>query len=157
MTVMEKLHSAMDICDIHANRLSMALKHMKRLSPLTLEKFETLKDEDFGFLELMSSRFAKLQDIIGRKVFPLLLEVLGKSEERDTFIDILNKLEKLEIIPERSFWDQFRKVRNEIAHEYPDDAEQIISKLQDCFKASYDLLSFWNDLRHTISERTKGA
>lgn len=156
MTPLEKLRSEIDICDIHAQRLSTALEYVEKLFPLTPLKFEDLRDNDFAFLDLMSNRFSKLQDTIGRKLFPLLLMVLKNHEERDSFIDQIHKLEKLEILDDPSFWDRMRKVRNEIAHEYPEDLEQTISKIKHCFDASLELLSFWEDLKKTIAQRTAG-
>jgi hypothetical protein len=35
------------------------------------------------------------------------------------FIDILNRLEKLGILDSAFSWVQLRKIRNDIAHEYP--------------------------------------
>jgi hypothetical protein len=156
MTALEKLRSEIDICDIHAQRLSTALQYVEKLFPLTSQKFEDLQDNDFAFLDLMSNRFAKLQDTIGRKLFPLLLMVLNEHEERDTFIDRLHKLEKLEILEDPSLWDRMRKVRNEIAHDYPEDSDQTISKIRHCFDASLELLSFWEGLKQIIAQRTMG-
>ncbi len=121
MNSQDKLKNEIEMCDLHASRLSVALMHIEQLFPLTPEKLKTLKDEDLGFLDLMSGRFAKLQDTIGRKVFPLLLKSLGEYEESNSFIDNLNKLEKLEILKDATFWGRMRKVRNEIAHDYPED------------------------------------
>jgi hypothetical protein len=156
MTTLEKLESEMRICDVHALRLSTALKYVEKLFPLTSQKFENLQDNDFAFLDLMSNRFAKLQDTIGRKLFPLLLMALNDHEERDSFIDRLHKLEKLNVLEDPSLWDRMRKVRNEIAHDYPEDSDQKISKIRHCFDASLELLSFWEGLKKIIAQRTAG-
>ena len=154
MNVLKKLKSEIEVCDLHANRLSVALRHIEPLFPLTPEKLEVLKDEEIGFLELMSSRFAKLQDTIGRKIFPLLLMTLDEYEESNSFIDRLNKLEKLEILKDLSLWNRMRKVRNEIAHDYPGDSDQKALKIKHCFESSHSLLSFWEDLKKIMIQRT---
>ena len=153
MNISNRLTKEIEICDLHSDRLRMAMQHMETLFPLTPEKWEDLKPEDLGFLELMTSRFAKLQDTMGRKVFPLLLESLGEHEKNDSFIDNLNKLEKLEILPDVNFWNRMREVRNEIAHDYPENPDEKIAKIRDCFQASQELLSFWEDLKKTMITR----
>ncbi len=156
MTTLEKLRSEIDIWDIHAQRLSDALQYVEKLFPLTPEKFEDLQVNDFAFLDLMSNRFAKLQDTIGRKLFPLLLMVLNEHEESDSFIDRLHKLEKLNVLKDPSLWDRMRKVRNEIAHEYPENSNKKVLKIKHCFDASLELLSFWEGLKQIIAQRTVG-
>jgi hypothetical protein len=104
----------------------------------------------------MSNRFAKLQDTIGRKLFPLLLMVLNEHEESDSFIDRLHKLEKLNVLKDPSLWDRMRKVRNEIAHEYPENSNKKVLKIKHCFDASLELLSFWEGLKQIIAQRTVG-
>lgn len=156
MTPLEKLRSEIDICDIHAHRLSPALQYVEKLFPLTPQKFEDLHNNDFAFLDLMSNRFAKLQDTIGRKLFPLRLMVLNEHEESDSFIDRLHKLEKLNVLKDPFLWDRMRKVRNEIAHEYPENSNKKVLKIKHCFDASLELLSFWEGLKQIIAQRTVG-
>ena len=155
MTTLEKLASEIDICDIHAQRLSDALEYVEKLFPLTPQKFEDLQVNDFAFLDLMSNRFSKLQDTIGRKLFPLILMALNDHEETDSFIDRLHKLEKLNILKDPSFWDRMRKVRNEIAHDYPENSNKKVLKIKHCFDASLELLSLWKDLKKIIAQRTE--
>ena len=64
-------------------------------------------------------RFSKLQDIMGTRLFSLTLEALAEPATDKAFIDILNRLEKLGILDSAFFWIQLRKIRNDIAHEYP--------------------------------------
>lgn len=148
-----KLKKEIEVCDLHADRLQMAIKHIKSIFPLTPEKLATLDIGDLGVIELMTNRFAKLQDTIGQKIFPLFLDILGELQQSDSFIDRLNKLEKLEILQNVDFWKHMRDVRNETAHDYPEDAGKVISKIMDCFQASLKLLSFWEDLKQTMIKR----
>ena len=37
--------------------------------PLTEEKLDKMSDDDFPWLDMMTSRFSKLVDIIGNKIF----------------------------------------------------------------------------------------
>jgi uncharacterized protein with HEPN domain len=52
-------------------------------------------------------------------LFPLTLEALAEPVSDKAFIDILNRLEKLEILDSAFSWVQLLKIRNDIAHEYP--------------------------------------
>ena len=52
-------------------------------------------------------------------MFPLTLEALAEPVSDKAFIDILNRLEKLEILDSAFSWVQLRKISNDIAHEYP--------------------------------------
>jgi hypothetical protein len=47
------------------------------------------------------------------------MEVLAEPTNDKAFIDILNRLEKLGIIDSAFSWIQIRKIRDDIAHEYP--------------------------------------
>jgi hypothetical protein len=41
------------------------------------------------------------------------------------FIDTLNKLEKLNFLPNAKEWLILRKIRNEISHQYDDEPEEM--------------------------------
>lgn len=144
--IQEKLRQQVHICEIHANRMQIGLKHIEPLFPLNDEKIKQLTDEQFGFLELVSSRLGKLQDTMGKHVFPLVLTLLGEWDETQSMIDKLNRLEKLGFLKKAVFWQYLRKVRNEITHEYEDNAQEQIEKIQHSVDASKALLSAWKHL-----------
>jgi len=45
-------------------------------------------------------------------------------------IDMLNLLEKLEIIEDSREWDLLREIRNSLAHEYPFDVDERIANIK---------------------------
>jgi len=45
-------------------------------------------------------------------------------------IDILNLLEKLEIIEDSKEWDLLREIRNSLAHEYPFDIDERVTNIK---------------------------
>ena len=51
------------------------------------------------------------------------------DNENLSMIDILNLLEKLDIIKSVNEWDQLREIRNIIAHEYPSDIEERLENI----------------------------
>jgi hypothetical protein len=94
-----------------------------------------------------------LQDSIASKIFPAALDILEEYEEAQAFIDRLNKLEKLGLLPNVEFWQKMRKVRNELAHEYPDDLKYRAMAINDCYKNASELLVFWDGLSEYVTER----
>jgi uncharacterized protein YutE (UPF0331/DUF86 family) len=67
------------------------------------------------------------QDILGDKLFPLWLELVG--EKQKTFLDDLNRLEKLGIIDSVDTWLQLRGLKNKMVHEYIESLEVLASSL----------------------------
>lgn len=96
-----------------------------------------LKSEIFSDMEKVKSidgfiyRFAKIQDMMGEKLFPVYLESLQEYKNSMSFIDMLNKLEKLETIESTDEWKYFRKLRNLLTHEYPDNEDEIIEGIKE--------------------------
>jgi hypothetical protein len=63
--------------------------------------------------------YTKLQDNIGAKLFKEVLFELKEIESKHLpMLDILHKLEKLNIIYDIQNWDVLREIRNELTHEY---------------------------------------
>lgn len=56
---------------------------------------------------------------MGSRLFPLIMETFAEPFTNKPFIDLLNRLEQLGILDSAFSWIQLRKVRNDIAHEYP--------------------------------------
>jgi len=54
-------------------------------------------------------------------------------------IDILNILEKLNIIDDANKWDELREIRNSIAHEYPFDINERVDNIKLAMKG-YEIL-----------------
>lgn len=98
--------------------------------------------------------FAKLQDTIGNKIFPLLLKMLQEYRPEESFLDRLHKLEKLNIIDSIAYWNRFREVRNSIAHDYPETSEITIIALNECAKMCIELLHFWEKLKVFINSQS---
>jgi hypothetical protein len=74
--------------------------------------------------------YIKIQDKLGASLFRKLLFSLREiNNENLSMIDILNLLEKLEIIPSVAAWDQLREIRNVIAHEYPSNIEERLENI----------------------------
>jgi hypothetical protein len=151
MSKLQTLMSSIEIGDTHADRLEKALIHLQHLFPFTPDTWQNLQDEELGYLELLTGRYAKLQDLIGSKIFPLILAMLQEETEGLSFLDILNKLEKLTIVPTAQWWISMRELRNHITHEYPDNPKLMASNLNKAVESSKTLLRFWHNLKLKIN------
>ncbi|MCF8107352.1 MAG: hypothetical protein K9J81_00005 [Desulfohalobiaceae bacterium] len=78
-----------------------------------------LNHEQLESLEALTSRFARLSDIIVQRVFRYF-DTLD-LEESGTARDRINRAEKRGVIPSAEEFIQIRLLRNEIAHEYKAD------------------------------------
>jgi hypothetical protein len=144
------LFSILDVCKIHEQRLQAALEYLNPFFPLSESRFLTLNNNDLGQLEILTGRFAKLQDVIGSKVFPLLVDSMRENVKGSSFIDLLEHLEKIELIESVEFWLELRKVRNFVSHEYPDNPKLMVDHLNKIYEATLKLLSYWQGLHSRI-------
>jgi len=102
----------------------------------TLLKDQTLNEtwlKDYSNQRIVNSflfNYIKIQDKLGASLFRKLLFSLREiNNENLPMIDILNLLEKLEIIPSVEAWDRLREIRNVIAHEYPSEIEERLENI----------------------------
>lgn len=128
------------IATLHAERLSAALSETERLLPFSAKTFETLSNQDIAFLDMLTTRFSKLQDVIGTQIFPLILECL--AEDASSFIDKLNRLEKLGYLEDAGWWMKLREIRNQVTHDYPDDYALLAQHFNQFVILSRELLTY---------------
>lgn len=129
-----KLDTIIHECKQHVLRLHYASDKMSRFMPLTVASYQSLTADEVGYIDQFFFRFAKLQDTLVQKLFKQTLIMLGEYTETMPLIDILNKLEKLEIIELRSKWEDLSKTRNKLTHDYecfPNIATAIINEVYD--------------------------
>ena len=138
------LQAAIRIAQKHAERLEYATNKLSHKFPLSKEQVEKLTNDEIETFELFTSRFAKLQDFMGAKLYPLFLEIVGEEPETMTFIDRINKLEKLEIIDSAEEWKLMRDSRNHLSHEYPDNPELTAINLNVAYGLSTKLINNLN-------------
>jgi len=136
---MIKLEKYLQQCEKHLLRMDDAYSHIKDLLPISHHQYKNLDDDAVKNIDQFLFRFSKLQDTIGDKVFKILLEQYNPEFEKLTFIDFLHELEKREIISSARDWQILRKVRNNIAHQYDDEAEEMSQAINDIF-AQFDTL-----------------
>jgi uncharacterized protein YutE (UPF0331/DUF86 family) len=144
---MNKLHNMIKIADIHAARIKMAVTGLQNFFPLTTGKIPNLSDNEIMLIELLISRFAKLQDYLGRIIIDEFLKKTGDYSDDLTMIDKLHKLERLKIIESADVWENMRRTRNHISHEYPDAPALTAKYLNQIFTLTPKLLNILEKIK----------
>ncbi len=135
------------ICDRHADRLNWAMTELQPHFPLSATSLGDLTDLEIAVLDQFSTRFGKLQDAMGAKLFPVILELTKEQGELKAFIDKLNRLEKIGAIESADDWLLLREVRNAFSHDYPDDLELQASVLNQAYQLARDLLTVFEGVK----------
>lgn len=89
--------------------------------------------DDFDKVKVIDSfifRFIKIQDLMGNKLFREVLVALAEYNSSMSLLDVLDRLEKLELLPDASQWIDYRNLRNILTHEYPDNRDELIEGVQ---------------------------
>ncbi|MBD3808474.1 MAG: hypothetical protein IE880_07150 [Epsilonproteobacteria bacterium] len=147
-TFIEKLHE----CKQHKMRLLSAKKHLETYMPIDRDNYLLLNDVDMGFVDQMIFRFSKLQDTMGDKLFPSLLELMSEDVKSKPFIDRLNRIEELGIVY-KDEWLHLRKNRNEIAHEYSFNQDEVIASVNVIFDSLEKLIFIFDTFYNYCKER----
>ena len=128
--------------ELHFKQVDAILAEMESYLPLSERDFEDV--EKLKTIDSFILRFVKIQDRMGEKLFPALLETLGEYKSNMSLIDVLHRLEKLELINSSDEWIDYRKLRNSLTHEYPNNRKEIaeIIKLAvDVYKTMREIYS----------------
>ncbi len=138
---------------IHQKRIEHSKEQIKKNYPLTPDSASNLDDKIFSHWEVLISRFSKLQDLLGAKIIPEVLNYIGEGSDQQTYIDRLNKLEKLEIIDSVKTWIELRTLRNHLAHEYPNAPDLTAEYLNQAYDKSSILIKAITDLEILAAKR----
>lgn len=122
-----------------AVNLSSSLNRLKDIFPLSAATLERLTENEKDSVDAFRVRFGDLQDAIGQKLFKTL--VLIQEEHAESMLDVLNKMEKYQIIPSFESWKTLREIRNLFAHDYPESEQERAEVLNLAFENAPKLLS----------------
>lgn len=120
---------------------------------LDKDTYYALTLEQIAITDQYVYRFAKLQDLMGEKLFKLTLEYVGENIERLSFIEILNKLEKLGIIKSAEVWLKLIEGRNKITHDYAKFIDEVLEDLTDLLSKKDLLIFYFEDILAYLSKR----
>ncbi len=117
------------------HRLILALKEEGDI--FETDYFLQLKPEQKALFDAFLKRFSSLQDYLGGKIFPQLLQKVGIFS--DKMSEILYHAEKEGFIDNLNNWIELRQMRNDLEHDYPDDLEKALQDLQKTIE-KFDLI-----------------
>ncbi len=141
---LELYRETLKICQRHVDRLDWSMQQMQKHLPFEANTLSELSDVDLAILDQFSTRFSKLQDVMGEKLFPAILELTKEQGNLVAFIDKLHRLEKIGAINSTSDWLLLREMRNAFSHEYPDDLALQAAIINKAFKLAAELISTFN-------------
>lgn len=127
------------VCRGHAEALADALQDMQ-LRGLTPEDYSHLAKADRRLLDQFAYRYTRLQDDMGARLMPAVLKALGEDIAPMSAIDRFVRLEQLGWLNSADDWLALRQVRNQFAHDYPDNAAERFERLQAATHAARQLL-----------------
>ncbi len=130
--------------DAHIELINEALEVLQNRLPI--ENYNDLTNLEKFALNTLIFRFSKLQDLLGSKMFRSYLEYSGFETSEKSFFDILKEIEK-EGIVDIDTWDELRKLRNQIAHEYPEEEDEAIESINLFIERSQELIDIADRLR----------
>lgn len=97
--------------------------------PMTVDRLQKLQLDPVlaERLDAFVGRFGRLQDNLGDKLLPQLLDAM--AEKTGAAIENLDRAEKLGWIASADVWLEMRKLRNQMVHEYIEDLNILVSAL----------------------------
>ena len=149
--LIEKIENSIAIGNKHIKRMNYAFIYVKDIFPLSIEKYKMIDENQITFIDQFIFRFSKLQDEIGNKLFRFILIYLDENIEHLPFRDILGKLEKIKIINSRDEWLKLKEIRNDLAHEYPDNEMQQIEALNTIIEQRKILFEIFENCNKTYT------
>lgn len=129
----ERLQREFEVCDKHILRINEALNGLKIDFPISVEVYQNFDSEQIRCIDQFIFRFSKLQDAMGAKIFRCTLELMDEDVVSLPMRDILNRLERFNLIPNADEWIYIRELRNEIAHDYPLYENDVVAILNELF------------------------
>ena len=148
--VKERLTNYFNETKKHIAKIESVKRALDNIMPLDIESFDKLSEIKQDKLDVLVFRFSKLQDLLGRKIFRTILEYSG-FDTNISFVKILSELEK-ESLLNVDRWISLRDVRNAIAHEYPNEEENMIEEINFIYKEVWYLVELSKKLEEYFYE-----
>ena len=120
MRTADKVRAALIECRHHAAILREARTGIgtRLFAPESVDEIST---ETRRLLDQLAYRFGKLQDTLGQRVLPGILDLSEEPLPESTpFGEKLQRLERLGVVPDVNQWRILRELRNQLTHEYLD-------------------------------------
>jgi len=144
------LKEALETTYLHFNR---AKDNFDEILTFKLDDGIFENKEKIKTIDAFIFRFIKLQDFMGEKLFKELLRRIGEYKDNMSMIDILDRLEKLEIIENSDDWLDSRIIRNQLTHQYPNNTKDIVNGLKLSLKIFKKLEKYLISINNYIKEK----
>ena len=147
-----KFDAAFAECGLHASVLAEAA--MRLPTAFSADQVGSVDVEQRRLLDQAAYRFMKLQDSLGEKVLPGILDLtLDPLPPESSFAEKLQRLERLGALPSVGTWRLLREVRNSLAHEYPENPALQAAALTRLMRGLSELLGLWAAVQRFTTER----
>lgn len=152
-----KLQPALAECLLHRKRLQQAWQEAVHFAVFNQASTLSFNDDEVRTLDQLVFRFGRLQDSIGTRLLPALLQVIEEWHDHEPFLDKLNRAEKLGLLPSAEQWQLLRELRNQTAHEYPNQPRLVVDNLHRLVQHVPALDRAFQQLAAAAQQRMDGA
>jgi len=136
----------------HIELIEESLDVLQQILPI--KNYEDLNQLQRFALNALIFRFSKLQDLIGVKIFRNYLDFSGFNLSDISYFDILREIER-EGIVDIDTWSELRELRNKIAHDYPEELDEMIESINLFIGRSSQLITISKKLEKKFNEIKK--
>jgi uncharacterized protein YutE (UPF0331/DUF86 family) len=143
----ERLKTYFTEANKHSELINDSLEELQT----PIEDYDSLSKIQKFALNALIFRFSKLQDLIGAKIFRNYLEYSGYNTQGISYFDILKEIEQ-EAIVDIDTWSELRELRNKIAHEYPEELDEMLESINLFLKKSLELTKIAQKLEYNFYE-----
>lgn len=150
-----KIDSSINECDSHLKKLQRGRLLLADFFPLDSEVFSSLTEEQIEHIDQFIYRFTRLQDSMGKRLFPSMISYLDDDYSPRPFLDILERLEQLGIITSSTDWQFFRNLRNNLSHDYPENIKVMIETLNLLFDEWIKMENIYTTARRYYENKLK--
>ena len=151
-----QLKTLLDNCRQHVRYLSAAAGRLPER--VGAPDIAARDDSLVAVLDQFAYRFVRLQDTMGGRVFRrLLIEHFGEPYEDSSLRDVIDRLEKLEILPSADRWSEIRAMRNTLAHDYPETSEEKAAAIELAREMAREMAAILDRIESAISPRSSGG
>ncbi len=107
-------------------------------------------DAHSEMLDAFVARYGRLQDALGDKLLPTLLQ--ARLEKVGTHLDNLLRAEKLGWIQSTQGWIELRELRNRLIHEYMESPNSLLEALQQALLGVEVLINAHTTMTNYVQE-----
>lgn len=129
---------------LHMNRAKSAISEIENWPSLSSDLFKDF--EKIKTIDTFIYRFIKLQDMMGDKLFKIFLDEIGEYKDNMSLLDVLDKLERFDIINNAYDWIEYRTLRNKLTHEYPNNEDDVLEGISLAISVFKDIEVIFNNI-----------